>query len=269
MADQSDVENALVAVIADALYPSGIGLASVIGASCRVYRGWPVATALAADLAAGTVNVTVFPIEGAMRNTTRWAQTWLTTPAVPKLTVSVVGETATFDGSADAGQLAGVLVDDVPYVYRTQAGDTPPLVAAALAALVQTDRIAQLADASVTVPGCRRFVARTVADAPGLLELRRQEQEFRISAWCPTPALRDAASAAIDVALSAGRFIALPDGSTGRHRFVRTVSFDRSEDANLYRRDLIYAVDYPTTLAALQPVMLFGDMRFAGADVYS
>ena len=61
MADQSDVEIALVSVVSAALYPNGTDEASVPGPDCRIYRGWPNSAALDADLAAGKINVTVFP----------------------------------------------------------------------------------------------------------------------------------------------------------------------------------------------------------------
>ncbi|HEX4261019.1 MAG TPA: hypothetical protein VHY76_07945 [Acetobacteraceae bacterium] len=269
MADVSDVETALAGVISAVLYPNGTAAASAIGATCRVYRGWPVGSALAADLAAGVVNVTVFPVSGATRNTTRWQQTWLTSPVAPTLTVTVLGETATFGGSADPGQLAGLLADNVPAAYRTGAGDTPALVAAALAAQIRAVRVVQVSGASVTIPGAASLIARSVADAPGLLAVRQQQQMIRITAWCPTPALRDQACVAIDAALAAARFIQLPDGSTGHHRMVSTASNDRGEDAATYRRDLVYAVDYPTTLAAQLPVMLFGDIVSEGVPTYS
>ena len=81
MPAQSDAENALVQLAAAALYPNGVDAASVIPATIRLYRGWPNATALDADLAAGRVNVTVFPVPGATRNTTRYSPDWLPDPA--------------------------------------------------------------------------------------------------------------------------------------------------------------------------------------------
>src|SRR5258708_6347692 len=61
MADLSDVENAIVSKISDALYPLGISQPSTVGVTCRVYRGWPTSAALNSDLTAGVVNVTVLP----------------------------------------------------------------------------------------------------------------------------------------------------------------------------------------------------------------
>lgn len=269
MADQSDVEAALVGAVTAALYPDGTGTASSVGATCRIFRGWPNAAALDADLAAGRANVTVFPVEGAVRNTTRYANEWQAVAPTPSLTARVSGASATFAGRADPGQLAGVLVDGAAFIHRTVPGDTPELVAAVLADAVRARRIALLSGATLTVPGAVRLVARTGADAAALLEVRRQEQSFRLTAWCPSPDLRDAVCGRIDAVLSAARFLGLADGSTGRHRFLSTATFDRSQDAQLYRRDLTYAVDYPTTIAAAQPVMLFGDLGFAGTDTLS
>ena len=266
MADQSDVETALVSAIAAAIYPNGTGVSSVLGVTARVYRGWPNGAALDADLAAGNVNVTVFPVEGA-RNTTRWPYEWRATPAPATLTATVAGNAASFAGNAATGQLAGLLVGQKSYVHRTRAGDTPELVAALLGSAVAADMPVLVAGATVTIPGAPASVARTAADAAASLELRRQEQGFRITCWCPSPALRDAAATRVDAALSASRFIALADGSTGRLRWSGSAVQDRSQDAGLYRRDITYSVDYPTTQNQAQPCMLFGDLALGGLTV--
>jgi hypothetical protein len=257
MPAQSDAETALVALAAEALYPNG---AAAIAATIRIYRGWPNAAALDADLAAGHVNVTVFPVAGATRNTTRYQTDWIANPVTPGLTASVSGDTVTFAGSAAPGQLAGILVDGQSFVHRTATGDTPALVAAILTAAIVPTRLATSAGATVTLPGTGQLLARTVADAPAAIELRRQQQEFRLTAWCPTPALRDAACEAIDVSFAATPFLTLADGSAARLRFVSTSTFDQKQDAALYRRDLLYTVEFPTTQVAVQPSMLFGTL---------
>lgn len=154
MADQSDVENALVSAITNILYPSGSSSGGVLTQTVKIYRGWPNTASLRTDLAAGTLNVTVFPKADTSRNTTRWAEGLVSTGgATPSLTVNVTGPCATFAGSADTGQLAGLLVDLLAVVHRTVTGDTPELVAAVLAELIRTRRIAVVAGATITVPG--------------------------------------------------------------------------------------------------------------------
>lgn len=269
MADQSDVENALVTLASAALYPGGTAAASVPGVDCRIYRGWPNAAALDTDLRAGIVNVTVFPGQGEGRVTTRYHQEWIASSAVPSLTVSVSGRRASFAGSADLGQIAGILVGGRTYAYRTQLGDTPAAVAANLAALARMDQIVQLSAATLTIPGASRLLARVVADTPAWKEVRRQTQTFRVTCWCPTPATRDAAAVAIDQSLADMSFIDLADGTQGRLVYAGTTVFDQSQDALLYRRDLIYGVEYATTLSAPQPAMLFGEIDINAVTVFA
>jgi hypothetical protein len=259
MADQSDVEDALVALAAKALYPNGPGAPSLPGPDCRIYRGWPNSAALNSDLAAGVINVTIFPHGEPGRNTTRYSQQWLSFPPQPTFTASVSGSSVTIGGTAGLRQLVGILVNNVSYVYAALGGDTPEIVAANLATAARTDWIVNLSGATLTIPGAGNILARVVADASVMQEVRRQEQRFRITCWCPTPATRDASASAVDLLLVSLRFIDLADGSQGRLQYHGTLAFDQSQDALLYRRDLIYDVEYPTTVTALHPAMLFGD----------
>lgn len=270
MADQSDVENVLTQSISSVIYPQGANAPSILGVTCRIYRGWPNSAALNADLAAGRVNITVFPDPRQELNTTRWSTEFMPAATVtPTLTVSVAGTVATFGGSAGPGQLAGLLADNLAVVHRTETGDTPELVAAILASYLRTQRAAVLSGATVTVPDVGLLIGRVVADQSFTEELRRQRQHFRLTCWCPDPTSRDAAAVAIDTALAAQTFIALPDGTQGRLRFVSSAVFDQSQDAQLYRRDLVYSIDYSTTLTTTLPSMIFGDATLApnGAGV--
>ena len=268
MADLADVETALVGVLSAALQSGGPGGTSVVGAPCRIYRGWPVASALDADLQAGVVNVSVFSVPGSARNTTRWGIEDTSAAAAPMLSVSVVGGTsAVFGGSAAAGQIAGLLAGTTTYVYRTQVGDTPGVVAESLAQAARTDQPAWSSGTVVTLPQAGSILARVVADGSVLQEIRRQEQTLRISLWCPTPASRDVAAAAADMAFAALAFIALPDGSVGRVRYAGAIVIDSQEDAQLFRRELLYVVEYPTVLMRSVPAMLFGELALTGTMV--
>ena len=200
------------------------------------------------------------------RNTTRFPDEWRSLrPPVPTLTISVEENVATIGGTGDPGQLAGLLIARVAAVHRTLPGDTPATVATALGAAFNTAHIALTAQAAqIVAPVGTAIVARVQADQPSLRETRRQEMPFRVICWCPDPNSRDLVAAAIDSALSAFDFLGLPDGMAGRLRYVGTSSSDRAQDAALYRRDLIYTVDYATTLAADLSRLLFGDVRVSG-----
>lgn len=264
MADQSDVELTLATQVSQILYPQGAGEPSILGPLVRIYRGWPNQAALDADLAGGLVNVTVFPEPGSERNTTRYPADFVVTQqATPSLSASALGSAITFSGSAGVNQIAGVLADNFAAVHRTASGDSPALVAAILADQLRGQRIVQLSGSTLFVPGASRLIARVVIDQPAQMEVRRQRQNFRITCWCPDPAARDACASAIDLAFAQTTFLALPDNSFGRLRFEQSTVFDQSQDAALYRRDLIYSVEYATTVNVQLPTMIFGDATIA------
>ena len=268
MADLSDVEAALAASVVAAVYPRGEAAASVTGKPVRVYRGWPLTGALDLDLAAGIANVSVFAVPGDTRNTTRWGAVTQTTQSAATLTVEVSGNSATFGGTGGAGQVAGLLVDDQVFAYRSQEGDTPALVAAVLAQDVRAVRTCWLSAVTVSVPGAVKLLARVAADGTTLTEWGRQDQGFRISAWCPDPSTRDVVCSAVGSALASASFLALADGTGGRVRYRSTTSVDDAQNAQLYRRDLVVSVEYATSLLVAAPSLLFGDVRIAGGDTY-
>lgn len=276
MAGQSDVEAALVALIANALYPQGNAMPSAVQAAfgpvnCRIYRGSPGAAALDSDLVQSILNVSVFALPDCMRNVTRYPRIWQQINLAPcTLTVITTPDSASYGGFCVAGELAGIAVNGVPFVYAVQANDTPSTVASNITALIrQAGILVQYAGATVRVPGARSFVARAVSGAQALLELKRQVQEFKISLWCSDPMIRDAATPVIDQALSLLQFIALADGSSGRLIFNRSLTIDSNEEASLYRQDLIYEVEYPTTQGIIEPAMLFGNIGLTADGIFA
>lgn len=267
MADQSDAEIALATLVATALYPEGPDGPSVPGPPCRVYRGWPNPAALDADLAQGRINVTVFAGNAPPRPTNRFAAEWHSVPEIPGLQVSVSNNSVSFTGRADPGQLIGVRVDGQPYTYRTQANDTPALVAATIAAQIRVSRIAHLRGSSFDIPGAHDLLARIVIDTAAIQEIRRQRLAIRVTCWCPSPALRDTTAAAIDLAFALTPFIFLADSSHARLTFTGGAILDQSESASLYRRDLLYDIEYATTLTQTLPAMLFGALGLNASHI--
>jgi hypothetical protein len=269
MADLSDVEAALVAAITQAAMTANGSTCPVLGGyALRVYRGTPPNTALTQDRGSGVVDISVFPVPDATRNTTRWGTQSFTTGIMAGLSVSVTGQTATFSGVAVAGELAGLLVNDQPFVYRASAGDTAALVAASLADLVRATQICWLQNASLKIPGAVTLVARTAGVASVLQEWARQSQDVRISVWAPSPASRDAVCGALSAALAQISFLLLADGSSGRLIYRKTASFDDDQVASIYRRDFVFEIEYGTTISLQTPTMLFGDTDYNGVPIY-
>lgn len=257
MPDQADVEQGLAAFIAGVLYPEGAGSVSAVGTTCRVYRGWPLTAPLEADLVAGVAHLTVQPVKDTTKLTTRFSTEWQGAAPACALLTEVAGERVRFSGSADVGVIAGVRVDGRGYAWRVQAHSTPGVVAAVLGELVRVDRPAVLTGSVLEFPDAFDVVARAVSDGKGGQELRRQEGEFRVTAWCSTPESRDQLAAFVDLSLSGVTFLDV--GGWGcRIQAAGGQSSDDGAAVRAWRRDLLYRIEYPTVLNSNLPSMLFG-----------
>lgn len=239
--DASDIETALAALC------ERVRLAR--DADWVISRGWPDSAALDKLIRAGRVRVTVYPVPGAVRNTTRYPdEERVTAEPAATLTVSRAGDTATFAGDATPAHLAGLHSAHGADTLRCNPGETPATLAARFAALIPG---ASAAGPAVTVPGL--IAARVQCDATAARELRRTERQFAVIVWAPTPALRDTVAAALDVVLSDTPWLA----NSARMRFSGDRTTDEGQNAGVYRRDLIYSVEYPTTAERSAPRVVF------------
>lgn len=264
MPDQADVEDALAGVIAGALYPVGPGAASAVGTVCRVYRGWPVVDALEADLAAGIAHVTVQPVDGSFRDTTRYPVEWQGAAPVCPLVAETSGVSVRFSGDVVPGITAGVRVDGLAYAWRVDDGASAGLVAAVLAGMVRAHRPAELRGGGVSFLGAWDVMARAVSDGAGGTELRRQSGLFRVTIWCPSVEVRDRVSSFVDVALARAAFLDVRSWGC-RVRAAGGRSSDEAGVVHAWRRELTYRIEYPTVLEESPPSMLFGAGTVNGA----
>lgn len=268
MADISDVEQTIAGSITAIVYPQGSSQGSIAGVTCRIYRGWPNSATLNSDLGSGVVNITITSDNDCGKTTTRYLQEWQYELVAPTLTASISGQSITVAGSANVGVVIGALINGYAFVYRIIAGDTPELVAANLCAVIQGSMVATVSGNDITVPGATSIIVRTVNDSTGSYEGRRQEKDVRIAFWCSAPAIRDSLAAAVDLALSQDAFVLLPDNSSARMQYKASSTFDQSQNALLYRRDLLYCVEYPTIITVDLPTMLFGAAAINGQITY-
>lgn len=260
MADISEVTSTLAALISAMLYPTGTANPPAVRTNTRVYVGWPVPEQLASDLASTIVgnaldlpicHVSVFPLP-AERNTTRYLQTWQqVTLNTPTLTLTAIGQTVTVGGTippASNPHNAVIFANGIPYVYAVQPGDTLNSIAASLATLIAVSVPgASSAGPVVTLPASARLGAvRIGVTGTSMREISRQEKQIQIVIWADSPDHRSAIAKIIDPALKALSFIALPDLTAGRIRYCGNRESDHAEKQGIYRRDLMYSVEYGT-----------------------
>lgn len=253
MADESDVGSALVALVAAAAYPTGTGNPSALGSPAMIQRGWPVPASLDAALAAGKITISVFSQNGSERNVTRFPTDWVTlTPAVHTLTAAVAGNTVTIGGTVASPQNVLISVGDFPatmktVVYAVQPGDSLTSIATGLAALLVAAGVAATSSGPVvTLPATAIITTKIGGYGTVVRELKRQERSFTVTLWCSTPAQRDVAGPVIDLALVKPENLLFADGTIGRLMYERTMILDEKETIGIYRRDIVYRVEYPT-----------------------
>ena len=111
-------------------------------------------------------------------------------------------------------------------------------------------------------------VCRVVCDGTSRFEARRQRKGIRVIFWCPDPNSRDNLASAIDALMVQTAFLALDDTTSARITYRDTSIYDQSENASLYRRDLLYDVEYATIVTQGSPSMLFGDINLSDKQFY-
>lgn len=275
MADLTDVSSALVALLAQTLYPSGTAQPSITGVPTVIYPGWPSASQLDEDLAAlaggaGRMHVTVFPTNTEQK-TTRYTPDWQEQSQTPAtVTLTVAGQVITLGGTVSTPQNIALLVDVGAYTYAVQAGDTLTSIATALAALVPG---ASSAGAVLTLPsGAVLRGARAGGGGKILRETKRQMRVMQISIWADTPDHRTATASLLDAALSSVERITMPDQTLARMTYQASHEIDDKQKAGLYRRDLLYSVEYATTQVADATTVVVAQENLAlgvsGADAY-
>ena len=246
MADITDVSSVLMTTIAGIVYPNGTSQPSITGAAVAVLIGWPDAVQLRADLAANKVNVSIFPQPNMLRIVDSAMSDWSApTAPVNTITLTLSGQTVTVGGTVSTPQNAALVVDNKAYVYAVQAGDTLAGIATALAALVNVDQTATAAGTVVTIPGAKYISPRVGGQGVAVRETRRQEQGYQITVWANCFDQRDPIAAAIDSALSGIPHLTLADQSAAL-RFKSSRQDDSQQKEGIYRRDLMYAVEFST-----------------------
>lgn len=279
MADETDVENTLVGLIAGYLYPNGTSQASAASPvppkGIQIFRGWPSTQAQEAAkgtlLSNGTytnqfVNVSVAARNGVERDTTRHTMDYVTVVApVNTVTVSVNNNVVTFGGTVPSNvtttpQNVIILVgQDNVFNYAVQATDTLASIAAALSSLIVGKFPGTSATGTVlTIKSGRTILARIIGLGSVLQEVGRQSKSFQVTVWAPPSAVigqdpdawRTAVIKVIEPKLRSLNRIVLPDQTYAQIHYERTITMDLAQNDGLYRRDLFLTIDYASTITS-------------------
>ena len=138
------------------------------------------------------------------------------------------------------------IVDNIGYAYPLKDTDTLNDIATGLEALIPN---AVAVDNVVTVPGAYSVIVRISVCGMVAYESKRQEKLYYVTVWANTPELRETVGSAIDVSLGDIERADLPDGSAAAITYKGSQEDDHLQKSIIYRRDLIYTIEYPTLVS--------------------
>lgn len=258
MADLSDVSDGLRDLIRGVFYPDGLEGETQPDVTVKVYPGWPDPATLDKDLGDGSrgalahhISIYPLPME---RSVTRNIEGMEENPlpaASYGLTFS--GQTIAVTGAApDPYRVQNVLalIDGKHFAHQVQPGQTAAQVAAALAAEIALSWPGTTTvGAVVSVPLPARIGAVRVGVVGTAQEVvSQQEKGFQITIWAESHKARSALAKKLNPVLASTAFLRLADG-TGARLICRSNSdSDRSQARGAYCRDLVYTVEYVTTV---------------------
>lgn len=262
MADLSDVTAYLATAAANAIYPNGTSQPSIAAMDCRIFEGWPMPDQLDRDMLgqmlSGTppmpiprpggavANVSVFPMLGTGATVYQQQdETYVITPVSLGMAISVAGNVITVSGQPNAGEYLTLICDGAFVFSQTGASTAALLAAIATAAQVQYPTASSTAT-TLTVPTGHSLVVRQGGVATLGKVTHRQRQSVMVSVWSPTQAARATLAKAVDGALKQNIKVAMPDTSQALVIYSRTNVLDDRQATAIYRRDLIYDVEYAT-----------------------
>ena len=247
MADISDVTALLAQTVLDACYPSGTQQASVTNADVFISEGFPLEGQLDPSIKAGKAAVTIYAAVGGAQNADQYLRRQeVISPAVLGLTLMVQDNVITFAGAPVPGEFVTVLLNNGA-VLLNSAQITVLAILADLASQAVTAFPSLSHDGTtITFPGAYGVVARN--GAKGLVGeiLHREKSVVTVTIWAPNPADRTALANAIDITIKRGWRVTFPDTSQGFVRYSTTRISDERQNVSIYRRDLVYEVEYST-----------------------
>ncbi len=266
----SSVSGSATEIVTIATAPALNQRAPAIAAPVAIGVGWPTPETLDGITAASSAQalISVFPPEGFYRDQTRYDLRWRTLiDAAPTLTATVnsLQTQVTIGGSVSVPQVVAILVGNTPYAYRVLAGDTLNSIAAALAALVNVNTPASASGSVITVASAPELVAQVGAQGTVYREVSRQIERIFIDIWAPSPTLRTSIAKAITPGLARATFITLPDLTSAYVRPCGARDIDNAEKAGLYRRCLMFDVEYATVeTQPAQQIVIFEGQQAGG-----
>ena len=169
---------------------------------------------------------------------------YVITPAVHGMTAAILSGAVTLSGTPGTGEYASIIADQRHVYSRVGASASAILTAIAADAVAQYPSVSAVGN-TITFP-TSRLVCRIGAPATVGSVTHRQKHQFFVTVWTPNPTMRDTLAAAIDVAFKEVNHLTMPDTSLAVLCYDHANQIDEKSTVSIYRRDLVYSVEYAT-----------------------
>lgn len=90
---------------------------------------------------------------------------------------------------------------------------------------------------------------------------------MQVTIWADTPAHRDLVSQVVDLGFAGIERLTMTDGFSARVIYRGTHKNDMVQKANLFKRDLMYAVEYATTQVVTSTEVIAEQVNATAQDV--
>lgn len=261
MADLSEVLTHIADLVTAIVYPNGPNSDGIPGTPARIQEGWPITAQMDLDLQGqmlqGTTvvnngigpiaNITISPLPGSPASPIQTLDNpKVLVPPVYGLVVQTTQDSVTISGAPSAEEFLTLVVDGSKTYSR--GGATTSEILSSLLTDIQADYpSASITGSKLSIPGIDGIKA--LQGAPSIVGkiTHRQYQLVTINIWAPDPQRRSLLSGVIDATLKDEDLkLQLPDSSEAIMRYERTTSHDEYQTVAIYRRDLVYRVEYAT-----------------------
>lgn len=274
MADLSDVTAYLAQQAGLAVYPNGVGSPSVANMDCIIYEGWPLGRLLDLDVngfepdptdptgnrtiprpTGPRANVSIFPMAGTGVQVYQILDaTYLITPPAINLSFTISGPPVTVSGGGTTINVTGqpapgeylTIVADNQHIFSATGTTTASLLAALATQAQAIYPTASSTAATLTIPVNAYMDVRQGGAAVMGKVTHRQRHAVMVTVWAPNRVVRNQLASAIDNVIKQNIRVSMPDTSQAIVCYSRTNTSDDQQAESIYRRDLIYDVEYAT-----------------------
>lgn len=248
MATQTDVTNALMALIKSAVYPNGTGQPSIVTIPVKVITGYAGSVDLTEVSNNTDALVTVYR-STAKKTLYSFIGNWSTLNLVtPTLSLIVFNNTVTVTGTVFTPSNCLIKVNNVSYHYAVLNTDTLQTIATNLAALIPG---ATVVGTVITISNAYKVETKIGTTGTAMRSVGDVQENYWIDVWAADNATRQTIADALLVALRVNYRFNLVDGAqaTLNSDFDKR-DFDKSQKVGVYRSMISIFVAYQLTQKA-------------------